>query len=131
MNEVLQPAGWVKPSGYANGIAASGRYVVIAGQIGRSADGAFAGEDFLSQAAQALRNIVAILAEGHAEPENIVRMTWYVTDKAEYLAASHALGIVYKEIIGRHYPAMTLLEVAGLLEDRAKVEIEVTAVVPT
>lgn len=131
MSDILQPAGWIKPRGYAHGIAATGRYVAVAGQIGWNERGEFTGDDFVSQAAQSLRNIVDILAEGHAKPEHIVRMTWYVTDKGEYLAAARALGTLYRQIIGAHYPPMTLVEVAGLLEDRAKVEIEATAVVPT
>ena len=130
MSEILQPADWLKPRGYANGIAAQGRYVTVAGQIGWDGQQHFAGDDFLSQAAQALRNIVAVLKEAGATPEHLVRMTWYVLDKREYLAAGHALGKFYKEIIGTHYPAMTLIEVSALLEDRALVEIEATAVVP-
>lgn len=131
MSDILQPHGWIKPRGYAHGIAATGRYVTVAGQIGWDERGEFASDDFVNQAAQALRNIVDILAEGHAKPEHIVRMTWYVTDKREYLASGRALGASYREIIGPHYPPMTLIEVASLLEDRAKVEIEATAVVPT
>ena len=130
MNKILQPADWMKPKGYSNGIEATGRYVVIAGQIGWDGNGEFAGDDFLSQAAQALRNIVSILREAGGRPEHLVRMTWYVLDKVEYCAAGKALGNAYKEIIGTHYPAMTLVVVAGLLEDRARVEIEATAVIP-
>lgn len=130
MSEILQPRDWMKPKGYANGVAASGRYVAVAGQIGWNERGEFSGDDFVSQAAQALRNIVAILNEANAKPEHIVRMTWYVTDKHEYAAAGRELGNAYKEIIGTHYPAMTLVEVCGLLEDRARVEIEATAVIP-
>ena len=130
MSEILQPADWIKPKGYANGIAATGRYVAVAGQIGWDAQQNFAGEDFISQAAQALRNIVAVLAQANAKPEHIVRMTWYVTDKREYMEAGRALGVLYREIMGAHYPAMTLVQVSALLEDRAKVEIEATAVIP-
>jgi len=130
MSEVLQPADWIQPRGYSNGIAASGRYVAVAGQIGWDAQQRFAGDDFLAQAAQALRNVVAVLAQAGALPEHLVRMTWYVTDKREYLAAGRDLGALYRDIIGTHYPAMTLVEVSALLEDRAKVEIEATAVVP-
>ena len=130
MREILQPANWMKPKGYSNGIAASGRYVALAGQIGWNEHGEFAGDDFISQAAQALRNIVAILREAGAMPEHIVRMTWYVIDKHEYAAAGRDLGTAYKDIIGTYYPAMTLVEVSGLLEDRARVEIEATAVIP-
>jgi enamine deaminase RidA (YjgF/YER057c/UK114 family) len=129
MKEILQPAGWAKPKGYANGIAATGRYVAIAGQIGWNERGEFAADDFVSQARQALQNIVAILAEAQGKPEHIVRLTWYVTDKHEYLAAAREIGVFYKEIMAGFYPAMTLVEVAGLLEDRAKVEIEATAVI--
>lgn len=130
MSEILQPAEWMQPRGYANGIAATGRYVVVAGQIGWDAQQQFAGSDFISQAAQALRNVVAVLAEANAKPEHLVRLTWYVTDKREYLAAGRELGVRYREIIGTHYPAMTLVQVGALLEDRAKVEIEATAIVP-
>lgn len=130
MSEILQPAQWMRPRGYSNGIAATGRYVALAGQIGWNAQQEFAGDDFVSQAAQALRNVVAILAEAGAGPEHLVRLTWYVTDKREYLAAGRELGALYREIVGTHYPAMTLVEVSALLEDRAKVEIEATAVIP-
>ena len=130
MSEILQPAQWMRPRGYSNGIAATGRYVALAGQIGWNAQQEFAGDDFVSQAAQALRNVVAILAEAGAGPEHLVRLTWYVTDKREYLAAGRELGALYREIVGAHYPAMTLVEVSALLEDRAKVEIEATAVSP-
>ena len=130
MNDILQPADWLKPKGYSNGIAATGRYVAVAGQVGWNEQCEVVGDDFIAQAVQALHNIVAILAEAGAKPEHIVRMTWYVTDKHEYMAAGRALGASYKAVMGGHYPAMTLVEVAGLLEDRAKVEIEATAVIP-
>lgn len=130
MMEILQPPGWPRPRGYANGIAARGRLVFVSGMIGWDADGQFAGADFTAQAGQALRNIVEVLREADARPEHIVRMTWYVVDKCEYLAAGSALGAVYREIIGAHYPAMTAVEVRALVEDRARVEIEATAVVP-
>jgi len=120
----------MKPKGYANGVVATGRFVAIAGQIGWNERGEFAGDDIISQAAQALKNIIAVLAEANGRAEHIVRLTWYVTDKREYLAATHQIGALYKEIMGGFYPAMSLLEVSGLLEDRAKVEIEATAVVP-
>lgn len=126
----LLPPGWKPPKGYANGIAARGTLVFVAGQIGWTPEQTFAADDFVGQARQALRNIVAVLREGGARPEHIVRMTWYVTDKREYLASLAALGAIYREAIGAHYPAMTLIEVRGLAEDRAKVEIEATAVVP-
>jgi enamine deaminase RidA (YjgF/YER057c/UK114 family) len=128
--EFLQPAGWAKPRGYANGIAASGRMVFVSGMIGWDADGFFHTDDFAGQVRQALANIVAVLAEGGAKPEHIVRMTWYVLDKKEYVAAYPEIGVAYRELIGRHFPTMTAVQVAGLVEDRARVEIEVTAVVP-
>lgn len=128
--KTLLPPGWKKPKGYANGIAARGTLVVVAGQIGWTADETFAADDFVGQTRQALKNIVAVLAEGGAKPEHLVRMTWYVTDKHEYLASLPALGAAYREVIGPHYPAMSLLEVRALVEDRAKVEIEATAIVP-
>jgi enamine deaminase RidA (YjgF/YER057c/UK114 family) len=130
MMEVLQPPGWPRPRGYANGIAARGRFVFVSGMIGWNADGQFDSDDFTAQARQALRNIVAVLREADARPEHIVRMTWYVVDKRDYLAAGSALGAAYREIIGAHYPAMTAVEVRALIEDRARVEIEATAVVP-
>jgi enamine deaminase RidA (YjgF/YER057c/UK114 family) len=128
--QMLQPAGWQAPRGYSNGIAATGRQVFVAGMVGWDADCKFASDDFADQARQALANIVAVLAEAGAKPEHITRMTWYLTSKREYLAAGRALGAAYREIIGRHYPAMTAVEVTALIEDRAKVEIEVTAVIP-
>lgn len=130
MKQILQPAAWAKPKGYVNGVAATGRFIAIAGQIGWNEQCEFASDDFASQARQALQNIVAILAEAQGKPEHVVRLTWYVTDKHEYLAAVREVGIFYKEIMSGFYPAMTLVEVAGLLEDRAKVEIEATAVIP-
>jgi enamine deaminase RidA (YjgF/YER057c/UK114 family) len=128
--EILQPAGWAKPRGYANGIAASGRMVFVSGMVGWDADGVFHTDDFAGQVRQALQNIVAVLAEGGAKPEHIVRMTWYVLDKKEYVAAYPEIGVAYRELIGRHFPTMSAVQVAGLVEDRARVEIEVTAVVP-
>ncbi|WP_440968083.1 RidA family protein [Massilia sp. GER05] len=128
--EILQPPGWPRPRGYANGIAARGRLVFVSGMIGWNADGQFDSDDFTAQAGQALRNIVEVLREAGARPEHIVRMTWYVVDRREYLAAGSALGAVYREIVGVHYPTMTAVEVGALVEDRARVEIEATAVVP-
>ena len=128
--EILQPEGWAKPRGYANGIAASGRMVFVSGMVGWDADGVFHTDDFAGQVRQALQNIVAVLAEGGAKPEHIVRMTWYVLDKKEYVAAYPEIGAAYRELIGRHFPTMSAVQVAGLVEDRARVEIEVTAVVP-
>ncbi|MBM3526028.1 MAG: RidA family protein [Alphaproteobacteria bacterium] len=127
---ILQPPGWKKPRGYANGVAAEGRYVFVGGMIGWDGEERFAGPDLVSQVRQALHNVVAVLAEGGARPEHIVRMTWYVLDKREYVGAYKEIGAAYREIIGRHFPAMTAIQVAGLVEDQARVEIEVTAVVP-
>jgi enamine deaminase RidA (YjgF/YER057c/UK114 family) len=129
--KILQPEGWAKPRGYANGIAAEGTIVSVAGQIGWNAQCTFETDDFAGQVRQALANVVAVLAEAGAKPEHIVRMTWYVTDKREYVAAYPAIGVAYRELIGKHFPAMTAVQVAALIEDRAKVEIEVTAVVPS
>lgn len=128
--EYLQPEGWPRPRGYANGIAASGRMVFVSGMVGWDADGVFHTDDFAGQVRQALANIVAVLAAGGARPEHIVRMTWYVLDKKEYVAAYPDIGVAYRELIGLHFPAMSAVQVAGLVEDRARVEIEVTAVVP-
>jgi enamine deaminase RidA (YjgF/YER057c/UK114 family) len=126
----LQPPGWVAPRGYSNGVEASGRMVFVAGQVGWDPETAeFASDDFLAQARQALRNIVAVLAEAGAAPADLVRLTWYVTDREMYLAAASELGAAYREVIGRHYPPMTLVVVAGLLEPGARLEIEATAVV--
>jgi enamine deaminase RidA (YjgF/YER057c/UK114 family) len=125
----LQPDGWVPPRGYANGVAAEGRMVFVAGQVGWNARGEFESDDFVTQAEQALANVVAVLRAGGATPDDLVRMTWYVTDKAAYLARRREVGAAYRRVIGRHFPAMTLVVVAGLLEERALVEIEATAVV--
>jgi enamine deaminase RidA (YjgF/YER057c/UK114 family) len=128
--QVLQPAGWAPPKGYSNGIAARGRTVVIGGQIGWDSQCRFHTGDFAGQARQALQNIVAVLAEAGGRPEHIIRMTWYVIDKREYLASYPQLGRAYREVMGRNFPAMTAVQVAGLMEDAARVEIEATAVVP-
>jgi enamine deaminase RidA (YjgF/YER057c/UK114 family) len=130
MWKVLQPAGWLPAKGYANGIAARGRQVFVAGMIGWNGQAQFETDDFVAQCKQALQNIVDTLACADAGPEHMVRMTWYVKDKREYLARGRELGKVYQEVIGRHFPAMTLVQVVDLVEDRAQVEIEVTAVVP-
>jgi len=129
-HEFLHPRNWKPALGYANGVAASGRMIFCGGLIGWNAEQEFESDDFIDQVAQALRNIVAVLAEGGAGPEHIVRLTWYVTDKQEYLARLKELGRAYREIIGKHFPAMALVQVVALVEDRAKVEIEATAVVP-
>jgi enamine deaminase RidA (YjgF/YER057c/UK114 family) len=129
MNVIL-PDGWPRPKGYANGVVASGKMLFIAGMIGWDAQGRFESDDFAVQARQALRNIADVLREAGGKPENIVRMTWYVTDKREYLAASREVGQAFREIIGSYNAAMTAVEVTALMEDRAKVEIEATAVLP-
>jgi enamine deaminase RidA (YjgF/YER057c/UK114 family) len=130
MNKVLQPEGWVKPVGYSNGVAAKGRLVFVAGQIGWNARGEFETDDFAGQFRQCLKNIVAVLAEAGAEPAHITSMTWYFIDKQDYLTNLKAIGAAYREVIGRHYPAMTAMQVAALIEDRAKIEIQAMAVVP-
>jgi enamine deaminase RidA (YjgF/YER057c/UK114 family) len=127
--QILQPAGWPSPRGYANGMAADGRIVVTGGVIGWDAAGHLA-EGFVAQVRQALDNIAAILAEGGARPEHLVRLTWYVVDMEEYLASLKTLGRIYREIFGAHYPAMALVQVVRLVEKAARVEIEATAVVP-
>ena len=127
---ILQPPDWAPPKGYANGISARGTTVFVGGQIGWNGQQQFESDDFVTQVRQALRNVLAILAEAGAGPEHITRMTWYVTDKREYVANYRALGAAYREVIGRHFPAMTAVQVMALIEDRAKVEIEATAMVP-
>lgn len=129
-HEILHPKHWKPARGYANGVAATGRMVFTGGLIGWNDQCEFETDDFVEQVAQALRSIVEVLAEAGAKPEHLVRLTWYVTDKAEYLGNLKGLGAVYKEIIGRTYPAMALVQVVALVEDRAKVEIEATAVIP-
>ena len=128
--QALLPAGWPRPKGYANGVAARGRQIYVAGMIGWDAAGVFHSDDFAAQARQALHNIVAVLEAGGAGPQHIVRMTWYVTDKKEYLAALREIGQAFRDLIGNYDIAMTAVQVAALIEDRAKVEIEATAVVP-
>ena len=128
--QVLLPSGWPRPKGYANGVSVSGRQVYVAGMIGWDAEGVFHSDDLVEQVRQAMQNIVDVLKEGGAGPEHIVRMTWYITDKKEYLAQQAEIGKVYRELIGSFNAAMTAVQVAALIEDRAKVEIEVTAVVP-
>ncbi|HSE77717.1 MAG TPA: RidA family protein [Alphaproteobacteria bacterium] len=130
MHDTLLPKGWRRPAGYANGVAARGRTIYVAGQIGWNAQGLFETDDFTAQVRQALANVRAVLEAGGAAPRHLTRMTWYVTDKHEYLANLPAIGDAYRDVIGRIFPAMTLIEVKGLLEARAKVEIEATAVVP-
>jgi enamine deaminase RidA (YjgF/YER057c/UK114 family) len=128
--DILQPPGWARPKGYSNGVAARGRQVYVSGMIGWDAECRFRTDDFVEQARQALENVVAVLREAGAGPEHIVRMTWYVLDRQEYLQAGAALGAAYRDVIGRHYPAMSAVQVAALMEERARIEIEVTAVVP-
>ena len=128
--QVLQPVGWVRPRGYANGVVSQGRQVFIAGMIGWDGQGQFHSDDFAEQTRQALHNIVAVLAEAGGRPEHIVRLTWYVLDKREYLAAGRAVGAAWREIIGCYHAAMTAVQVVALIEDRARVEIEATAVIP-
>jgi enamine deaminase RidA (YjgF/YER057c/UK114 family) len=128
--KVILPAGWPRPKGYANGVVATGKTLFIAGMIGWDAEGRFHSDEFAVQARQALKNIAEVLREAGGVPENIVRMTWYVTDKREYLAASREVGLAFREIIGAYNAAMTAVEVKSLMEDRAKLEIEATAVLP-
>jgi enamine deaminase RidA (YjgF/YER057c/UK114 family) len=130
MRKLLQPPGWTAPKGYANGIATRGTLVFVGGQIGWNAEQQFESDDFITQTAQALRNIAAVMKEAGASPEHMVRMTWYIVDRVEYNARLAELGTVYRDVMGRHFPAMTCVEVSALVEARAKVEIEVTAVVP-
>jgi enamine deaminase RidA (YjgF/YER057c/UK114 family) len=128
--QILHPKNWTPASGYSNGVAAEGRQLFVAGQVGWNARQEIVSDDFVAQVEQALQNIVEILAEADARPEDLVRLTWYITDKREYLARSREVGEAYRRVIGRHFPAMTLVQVVALVEDRAKVEIEATAVVP-
>lgn len=130
MHEILQPEGWAKPIGYANGIAARGRLVFVGGQVGWNGQQRWETDDFAGQVRQTLENIVAVLAEAGAKPEHITTMTWYFTSKAEYLANLKGIGQAYRDVIGRHFPAMAAVEVTALVEDRAKVEIQAMAVVP-
>jgi enamine deaminase RidA (YjgF/YER057c/UK114 family) len=126
----LHPPGWARARGYANGIAAEGIVVSIAGQIGWNAQQQFESDDLVAQTRQALANVLAVLHEAGGRPEHMVRMTWYLVDKREYLARARDIGAVYRELMGTHYPAMTAVQVVALIEDRAKVEIECTAVIP-
>ena len=128
--KVILPPGWPRPKGYANGVVARGRWLFIAGMVGWDEHGQFHSDEFAAQAWQALKNVTEVLEAAGGKPENIVRMTWYVTDKQEYLAASEKVGLAFRELIGSYNAAMTAVEVTALMEDRAKVEIEVTAVLP-
>jgi enamine deaminase RidA (YjgF/YER057c/UK114 family) len=127
--EVLQPPGWARPRGYANGVAAEGRQVFVAGQVGWDAEQRFVSDDFALQVRQALSNVIDVLACAGAGPAHVARLTWYVTSRDEYNGALEAIGAIYRELFGRNFPAMSVVVVAGLLEPRAKVEIEATAVV--
>ena len=128
--DILQPKDWLPPKGYANGVAAEGRQVFIAGQIGWNEQCKLVSGDFVGQVGQALSNIVRVLAEADGEPRHIVRLTWYLTDRTEYVARQKEIGEAYRRVLGRHFPVMTAVVVAGLLEAGAKVEIEATAVIP-
>ena len=130
MLEHLHPPGWKPAKGYANGIVAEGRFVFLGGQIGWNAEQRFESDDFVAQVEQALRNVVEVLACAGGGPESLVRLTWFVTNRAEYLARLGEVGAAYRRVLGRHFPSMSLLEVKGLVEARAKVEIEATAVLP-
>lgn len=127
---ILQPPGWPRPKGFSCGVSGEGATVFVSGQIGWDEHGRFTAQDIAGQVRQALRNVVTVLAEAGARPEHVARLTWYVTDKREYLAAQGAIGAAYREVMGRHFPAMSVVAVAALLEDEAKVEIEATAIVP-
>ncbi len=128
--QILQPPGWARPKGYSNGIAAKGQLVFMGGQVGWNSQEEFESDDFSAQARQALSNIVAILAEAGGHAEHIVRMTWFIGDKEEYLGCLKDLGAAYREVIGAHFPVMSVIEVKGFIEDGAKLEIEATAVIP-
>ena len=130
MNRVLLPEGWPRPKGYSNGVEATGRTVFVAGQIGWTPEGVFVETGFVGQFRQTIENTLAVLREAGAGPEHIVRMTWYVVDKIEYLAALREIGAAWRELIGPYYPAMAVVEVKGLIEDAARIEIETTAVIP-
>ena len=130
MMKLLQPDGWAAPRGYANGVMARGALIFVGGQIGWNAQQQFESDDFIAQTRQALQNILAVLQAGGAGPEHMVRMTWYVVDRVEYIARLKELGTVYREVMGKNFPAMTCVEVSALVEERARIEIEVTAVLP-
>jgi enamine deaminase RidA (YjgF/YER057c/UK114 family) len=130
MHRELHPRSWKPAIGYANGVLAEGKMIFVGGQIGWTGDQRFESDDFNTQVEQALRNIVAVLSEAGARPEHLVRLTWFVVDKREYLASLREVGAAYQRVIGKHYPAMSLVQVSALVEDRARVEIEATAVLP-
>jgi len=128
--KILQPPGWARARGFSNGISCSGKLVFIAGQIGWTGQGAWEAKDFAGQFRQSIKNIISVLNEAGGKPEHIVRLTWYVIDKQEYLAALQEVGAAYRELMGRHYPTMAVVQVSGLVEDEARLEIEATAVIP-
>jgi enamine deaminase RidA (YjgF/YER057c/UK114 family) len=128
--QILQPPGWARPKGFSHGISCQGRLVFIGGQIGWSGQGEWPDRSFAGQFRQALKNILEILAQAGGKPEHLVRLTWYVLDRKEYLASLKELGAAYRELMGRHYPTMAVLQVSGLVEDAARLEIEATAVIP-
>ena len=128
--QILQPPGWARAKGFSNGIAASGKLVFIAGQVGWTGEGEWKARDFAGQFRQALANILEVLAQANGRPEHIVRLTWYVLDKREYLDSLKAVGNAYRELMGKHYPTMAVVQVSGLVEDEARLEIEATAVLP-
>jgi enamine deaminase RidA (YjgF/YER057c/UK114 family) len=128
--QILQPPGWARAKGFSNGIAAKGKLVFIAGQVGWTGEGKWEARDFAGQFRQALENIIAVLKQADGKPEHIVRLTWYVLDRKEYLGALREVGLAYRRLMGRHYPAMAVVQVSGLVEDEARLEIEATAVVP-
>lgn len=129
MHRILQPEGWAKPLGYANGVSATGRTIFVGGQIGWNKEAVFETDDLVAQIRQTLANVVAVLACDGGRPEDVTSMTWYLLDKREYLARAQEIGRVYREIMGRHFPSMAAVQVSGLIEERAKVEIQATAVV--
>jgi enamine deaminase RidA (YjgF/YER057c/UK114 family) len=130
MMQILQPPAWAKPKGFANGIAASGTLVFVAGQVGWTGEGKWEAQDFAGQFRQALKNCIEVVAQAGGTPRHIVRLTWYITSKQEYLASLKEVGIAYRALMGRHFPVMAVVEVSGLMEPQAKLEIEATAVVP-
>ena len=130
MHEILQPEGWARPLGYANGVAAHGRTIFVGGQIGWNAQCEFETDDFVAQVRQTLENVVAVLRAGGAEPQHITAMTWYFVDKQEYVQNLREIGKAYRDVIGRHFPAMAAMQVVALVEDRARIEIQATAVIP-
>ena len=127
---IVQPEGWPRPRGYANGIVAEGRVLFVSGQVAWDENERFHSDDIVEQVRQSLKNVLTLLKAGGAKPEHVARMTWYITDKREYMRRGKEIGVVYRELMGTHYPTMSMVQVSALMEDRAKVEIEVTAVIP-